>query len=166
LLKGDTIVLEATCCGSEQASSAAGTDVAQPHSVAPAKGSNQQADIAGRSVPPAISAFNNYFLKNPPLNFYEFKQCNAAHLQLLTAPGITKLLRKKKCPGAMNWFVFSENNGGPVGFAKDRTVWLYDMDFGQIVQLASGFEDYLLKWCFHTRTVEDYPAGGTTGARG
>lgn len=47
--------------------------------------------------------------------------------------------------------------GNPIGFAEDRNVWLSDqLDFGQIVKLASGFEDYLLKWCLMTRKVVDY----------
>jgi hypothetical protein len=72
-----------------------------------------------------------------------------------TAPTITEFFRNKKWPATGDWFIFSIDHGGnPVGFAKDGTVWLSDqMDFGQIVQIASGFEDYLLKWCLKVRKV-------------
>lgn len=72
-----------------------------------------------------------------------------------TAPAITEFFRKKGWPGVTSWFIFSIDQGGnPVGFAQDGTVWLSDQaDFGQIVQVATGFEDYLLKWCLKTRKV-------------
>jgi hypothetical protein len=64
-----------------------------------------------------------------------------------TAPEITRLFQGKRWPGVEDWFIFSVDGGGnPVGFAKDGSVWLSDqLDFRQIVKLASGFEDYLLK---------------------
>jgi hypothetical protein len=73
-----------------------------------------------------------------------------------TAPELTKLFREKNWPGVEDWFIFSIDQGGnPVGFAKDGTVWLSDqLDFKQIVQLASNFEDYLLKWCLSVRKVD------------
>jgi len=73
-----------------------------------------------------------------------------------TAPDITQWFRDKRWPGTEDWLIFSVDQGGnPVGFARDRTVWLSDQtDFKQIVQIASGFEDYLLKWCLKVRKVE------------
>jgi hypothetical protein len=72
-----------------------------------------------------------------------------------TAPELTRLFRSKRWPGVDNWFIFSIDQGGnPIGFAGDGTVWLSDqLDFRQIVQLATDFEDYLLKWCLQTRKV-------------
>lgn len=73
-----------------------------------------------------------------------------------TAPDITRWFRSKRWPGVDEWLIFSIDPGGnPVGFAKDHTVWLSDQtDFKQIVQIASNFEDYLLKWCLRLRKVD------------
>jgi hypothetical protein len=75
-----------------------------------------------------------------------------------TAPELTQAFRDMRWPGVNEWLIFSVDHGGnPIGFAKDQTVWLSDqMDYPQIVKMASGFEDYLLKWCFKVRKVEDY----------
>ena len=71
-----------------------------------------------------------------------------------TAPELTQLFRDKNWPGVANWFIFTIPNGNPVGFEKDGTVWISDINFGQISQLAENFEDYLLKWCLRVRKVE------------
>ena len=73
-----------------------------------------------------------------------------------TAPDMTRWFRGKHWPGVDEWLIFSIDQGGnPVGFAKDQSVWLSDqMDFKQIVQIASNFEDYILKWCLQLRDVE------------
>ena len=75
--------------------------------------------------------------------------------EVSTAPDLTRLYREKRWPGVEHWFIFSIDQGGnPIGFAPDGTVWLSDqLDYQQIVQLASNFEDYLLKWCFKVRPV-------------
>ena len=72
-----------------------------------------------------------------------------------TAPDLTEWFRAKQWPGIDDWLIFAIDQGGnPIGFAKDGTVWLSDqLDFKQIVQLASGFEEYLLKWCLKVRPV-------------
>jgi hypothetical protein len=72
-----------------------------------------------------------------------------------TAPEITEWFRAKRWPGIDDWLIFSIDQGGnPIGFAKDGTVWLSDqLDFKQIVQLASNFEDYLMKWCLKTKPI-------------
>jgi hypothetical protein len=72
-----------------------------------------------------------------------------------TAPDVTEWFRDKKWVGIDRWLIFSIDQGGnPIGFAPDGTVWLSDQtDFKQIVQIASDFEDYLLKWCFKTRQI-------------
>jgi hypothetical protein len=73
-----------------------------------------------------------------------------------TAPELTRYFRSKRWPGVEEWLIFSIDHGGnPIGFATDCSVWLSDqLDFGQIVRLASGFEDYLLKWCLYAVAVE------------
>jgi hypothetical protein len=52
--------------------------------------------------------------------------------------------------------VFSIDQGGnPIGFAKTGGVWLSDqLDFQQVMLIASNFEDYLLKWCFNTKPLD------------
>ena len=72
-----------------------------------------------------------------------------------TAPEITQWFKNRHWPGVEDWLIFSIDQGGnPVGFAPDGTVWLSDqLDFGQMVQLATGFEDYILKWCLKVRKV-------------
>ena len=76
-----------------------------------------------------------------------------------TAPELTLLFTTKRWPGIAEWFIFSVDQGGnPIGFNKDGTVWLSDQtDFRQIVQLASSFEDFLLKWCLKLRKVTNSP---------
>ena len=71
-------------------------------------------------------------------------------------PNSLNYFERSSWPGVADWFIFSIDQGGnPVGFAQDGTVWLSDqLDFKQIVQLASNFEDYLLKWCLKVRKVE------------
>jgi len=73
-----------------------------------------------------------------------------------TAPELTQLFRGKQWPAVQDWLIFSIDQGGnPVGLAQDRTVWLSDqLDYPQIVQLASGFEDFLLKWCLKIRKIQ------------
>ena len=73
-----------------------------------------------------------------------------------TAPEITAWFRERGWPVINNWLVFSIDQGGnPVGLAADGKVWLADqLDFKQIVQIATGFEDYLLKWCLRVESVE------------
>ena len=73
-----------------------------------------------------------------------------------TAPEITTWFREKRWPGIDDWLVFSVDQGGnPIGFATDCSVWLSDQtDFPQIIKLAQGFEDYLLKWCLKVMNVE------------
>jgi hypothetical protein len=73
-----------------------------------------------------------------------------------TAPDVTQWFREKKWLGIDDWLIFSVDQGGnPVGFAKNGTVWLSDqLDFKQVIQLASDFEDYLLKWCLKVRKVQ------------
>jgi hypothetical protein len=73
-----------------------------------------------------------------------------------TASEITKWFRRMRWPGVEDWLIFCVDQGGnPIGFARDRTVWLSDQtNFPQIVQLGSGFEDFLLKWCLLTRNVQ------------
>jgi hypothetical protein len=73
-----------------------------------------------------------------------------------TAPEITKWFRDKHWAGVENWLIFSVDQGGnPIGFASDGAVWLSDQtDFRQIVRIALGFEDYLLKWCLKLKKVE------------
>jgi hypothetical protein len=72
-----------------------------------------------------------------------------------TAPEVTRWFREKRWPGTDDWLIFAVDLGGnPEGLARDGSVWLSDqLDFRQIVQLASGFEDYLLKWCLKVRKV-------------
>lgn len=73
-----------------------------------------------------------------------------------TAPEITHWFRLKNWPGIDDWLIFSMDKGGnPIGFAKDGTVWISDLTFGQIDQLAAGFEDFLLKWCLKIRPVTE-----------
>jgi hypothetical protein len=51
-------------------------------------------------------------------------------------------------PGNPNWLIISEDHAGnSVGLADDGKVYVWDHDFGQIVQIADGFEDYLRKKC-------------------
>jgi hypothetical protein len=73
-----------------------------------------------------------------------------------TAPELTAWFQAKQWPGIENWLIFSMDQGGnPIGFSSDGKVWLSDqLDFKQIVQLASGFEDYVLKWCLKVKPVE------------
>jgi hypothetical protein len=73
-----------------------------------------------------------------------------------TAPDITQWFRDRNWPGIRDWLIFTVDQGGnPIGLAPDQTVWLSDqLDFKQIVQVASGFEDYLLKWCLKVRKLD------------
>jgi hypothetical protein len=72
-----------------------------------------------------------------------------------TAPDVTNWFRNQRWPGTDNWLIFSiDGAGNPIGFAADGTVWISDHDSRQISQLASGIEDYLLKWCMRLRPVE------------
>ena len=72
-----------------------------------------------------------------------------------TAPEVTQWFRGKNWAGIDQWLIFSIDQGGnPIGFATDGTVWLSDQtDFRQVLQIASDFEDYLLKWCLKTRSI-------------
>ena len=61
---------------------------------------------------------------------------------------ITTEFRRCKVPGNPNWLIISEDHAGnSVGLADDGKVYVWDHDFGQIVQIADGFEDYLRKRC-------------------
>jgi hypothetical protein len=73
-----------------------------------------------------------------------------------TAPEITNWFKVKRWPGVDQWLVFSIDLGGnPIGFNVDGRVWLSDQaDFKEVIEIASGFEDYLLKWCLKMRDVE------------
>ena len=73
-----------------------------------------------------------------------------------TAPQITHWFKSRQWLGTKDWLIFSVDHGGnPIGFANDGTVWISDqMDFQQIVQLANGFEDYVLKWCLKLKSVD------------
>ncbi len=72
-----------------------------------------------------------------------------------TATELTLMFRETQWKGIDQWLIFSIDQGGnPIGFAADGAVWLSDQtNFGQVLQIASGFEDYLLKWCLKTRPV-------------
>jgi hypothetical protein len=58
-------------------------------------------------------------------------------------------LSPKRLGGRVDWvLVFSfDGSGNPIGFAKDGTVWIYDIDLGGgLCKLGEGFEDFLEKW--------------------
>ena len=66
-----------------------------------------------------------------------------------TALEVTEWFRRNRWPGVEKWLLFSSDQGGnPIGFDTDGMVWLSDqLDYKQVVQLASSFEEYLRKWC-------------------
>jgi hypothetical protein len=61
---------------------------------------------------------------------------------------VTTKFRRQQWPGTDKWIIISEDHAGnPIGFDADGKVWISDHDFGQIVQIAASFEDYLRKKC-------------------
>jgi hypothetical protein len=61
---------------------------------------------------------------------------------------ITMDFRLQHWPGTDKWIIISEDHAGnPIGVDADGKVWISDHDFGQIVQIAASFEDYLRKKC-------------------
>jgi hypothetical protein len=61
---------------------------------------------------------------------------------------MTTKTRQQHWPGIDGWVVVSEDHAGnPIGIAPDSKVWVSDHDFGQAVNIAENFEDYLRKRC-------------------
>ena len=58
-----------------------------------------------------------------------------------------RFYRAQSWPGVENWVVFSADHAGnPFGFAEGR-VLLSDHDWGQIVEIAPNFEEFLIRTC-------------------
>jgi hypothetical protein len=52
--------------------------------------------------------------------------------------------KEQRWPGVEEWLIISEDGyGNPYGIAPDGQVWTSDHDFGDIVPIAKGFEDFI-----------------------
>lgn len=61
---------------------------------------------------------------------------------------INRTYRDDQWPGISEWLIVSADHAGnPIGIVPDGTVWLSDHDFGEIVPIATSFEDFIRSKC-------------------
>ncbi len=85
-----------------------------------------------------------------PYRIYGLGRAEAMGVDEASMVAVTEHYRGPRWPGVEAWLVVSmDHAGNPIGLAEDGTVWLSDHDAGEVVQIASSFEDYLRRQCLH-----------------
>ena len=80
-----------------------------------------------------------------PFPIYGLRQAGPMDEEFWSVYNVTMHYRKEHWPGTQDWYVVSsDHSDNPVGITPEGKVISYDHDYGEMVDVAESFEDYLI----------------------
>lgn len=81
-----------------------------------------------------------------PFPIYGIRQADPMDDELCTVFTVTMHYRNEGWPGTQDWYVFSsDHSDNPVGITPEGKVISYEHDYGEMIDVATSFEEYLIK---------------------
>lgn len=81
-----------------------------------------------------------------PFPIFGLRQADPMDDELWSVSTVTMHYRNEGWPGTQDWYVISsDHSDNPVGITPEGKVISYDHDYGEVVDVAESFEEYLTK---------------------